>query len=142
MLSGKLPYEGEGLQTQLKARIEGRVVPIERRVGVPAAVADLLGRALASDPAARPADGAAIARELEAIEATLGQPKTPRVRVATPARLPAPSLPALPEYPEIVVHANAGDTKNRVLVAGAVLLAVVLGGAVFLLLRSLDAFTP
>lgn len=147
MLTGKLPYEGDSIQAQLKARLEGRLVPILRRAkDVPRPLADLLDRALSTDPARRPADGAAMLRELEAVRASLGAASARSVPVASAdaraVRPPAFSLPETPDY-AVAVSSPATSTPRRILVVVGVVLAIVaLGAGTFALLRALDVFGP
>jgi serine/threonine-protein kinase len=70
MLTGALPFEGETLQAQLKAKAVGRVVPLAARMRDPSAIdpafAAVIMSCLSVDPGARPKDGLALVRELAA----------------------------------------------------------------------------
>ena len=65
VLCGRLPYEGANLlQLLVQVQLSRPLAPSRLRPGVPPALEALCVRALAADPARRPADGAAFARAL------------------------------------------------------------------------------
>ncbi len=78
-VTGKRPFVGEDdLSVLLKIIVEEPPRLREVRVGVPAALDDLVTRMLSKAPARRPADGAAVVAALSALHA--GGPATVRVR--------------------------------------------------------------
>ena len=74
MLAGRLPYEADGRSAAglLRAVLMDRRMPLsEARADLPAALSELLDRALAIDPAARPQGVRAFDAELATIEPSL-----------------------------------------------------------------------
>lgn len=68
MLGGRLPYEGRSFVAVLAAIARGTPTPLsEVAPDVPPAVADLVMRLIAHDPADRPADADVVATSLEAL---------------------------------------------------------------------------
>ena len=68
MLAGRLPYEGRSFVAVLAAIARGTPTALaDVAPEVPAAVADLVMRLIAHDPADRPADADAVATSLEAL---------------------------------------------------------------------------
>lgn len=68
MLSGRLPYEGRSFVAVLAAIARGTPTPLsDVAPEVPSAVAELVMRLIAHDPADRPADADAVATSLEAL---------------------------------------------------------------------------
>jgi serine/threonine protein kinase len=72
LLSARLPFDGKSMVAVLAAISRGMPTPL-RDVAptVPLPLADLVMRLLAHDKANRPADAAAVAAEITAIEKTL-----------------------------------------------------------------------
>jgi eukaryotic-like serine/threonine-protein kinase len=151
MMTGKLPFEGDDIQRQLAARLEGRLVPIEKRLGrrqVPPALADLLERALARTPERRPADGLAMLREIEGIRATTSNPRidvqSDVVRPSGPGAADArASIPDSPYGAGADGFSLKRPRRRMVLpVLVAIAFMALLGGGGFVLLRALHAFDP
>jgi tetratricopeptide (TPR) repeat protein len=83
-VTGKRPFVGEDdLSVLLKIIVEEPPRLRDLRVGVPAGLDDLVARMLAKAPAARPADGAAVAAAIAALSTlAAGGPATARSRKA------------------------------------------------------------
>ncbi len=78
MLAGEVPFKKSSHTNVLFAHLHENVPDIRLRVPeLPALLCELMRRMLAKDPARRPADGAAVADELQRI---LGQPGTTAVQ--------------------------------------------------------------
>jgi tetratricopeptide (TPR) repeat protein len=79
-LCERLPFEGpDGLSLMGRILFEDAPDPTDFRVGIPDKLVALLRRMLAKDPAARPEDGDAVARELAALDlANMEVPSVPR----------------------------------------------------------------
>jgi tRNA A-37 threonylcarbamoyl transferase component Bud32/predicted hydrocarbon binding protein len=72
LLADRLPFQGDSMMTVLAAIARGAPQPLGEVVAdVPPAVADLVMRLIAHDPADRPADAETVARALAAIERQL-----------------------------------------------------------------------
>jgi eukaryotic-like serine/threonine-protein kinase len=108
-LTGKLPFDGETLKEQVRARDAGVLQPPSKWVkGVtfdPALVA-LLKRALSSDPAARPENGLALLRELNAIASR------PHASSASPAG-GMPSTPPISARGTLILSPSEGTQALR-----------------------------
>jgi predicted hydrocarbon binding protein/predicted Ser/Thr protein kinase len=75
LCSGRLPFEGTSVVSMLAAIGGGRPRPLaEAAPHVPAAVADLVMRLIAHDPAARPPTATAVVTEIAALEPDLAAP--------------------------------------------------------------------
>lgn len=72
LLTGHPPFGAAGDADAVRHRVLHDPAPAISRPGTPAALGDLLVRALAKDPAARPASPLAFAQELRAIERAAG----------------------------------------------------------------------
>jgi serine/threonine-protein kinase len=93
-LSGQLPFEGSTIQEQIRARKEGKTVPISNHgVSVPRSLEELLTRCLSRDRSQRPLDGGAMADALleivrdlpsEARRAATRPPPMPVAKTALP----------------------------------------------------------
>jgi WD40 repeat protein/tRNA A-37 threonylcarbamoyl transferase component Bud32 len=81
LLTGRPPFEGQGLALLKMHLLERPRAPGAQVSGIPEALDALVLRLLAKDPAARPQDAAAVARELEAIAAAEGRAAAPRGRL-------------------------------------------------------------
>jgi serine/threonine-protein kinase len=69
LLADRLPFQGDSMMAVLASIARGTPEPLgEVAADVPPAVADLVMRLIAHDPADRPADAEAVARELAAFE--------------------------------------------------------------------------
>ena len=96
MLTGALPFAGDNLKDQLKAKLAGRVLPIAPRMRSPSELdsgfAAILASCLAVDPESRPTDGLALLRQLApCVERATGRapsmmPPPPTPRAATVSR--------------------------------------------------------
>ncbi|HZU96007.1 MAG TPA: protein kinase, partial [Planctomycetota bacterium] len=85
-LVGEQPFRAESLVELLEKLDAGRFTPLHQaRPSTPAWVDALVSRALAADPGARPADGAALARELAATDTTSRKPRIGRAVAAASA---------------------------------------------------------
>ena len=148
MLTGRLPYEGTSVEVQLKARLDGAAVPIQKRLGqrVSPAIAMLLERALSREPGDRPADGAAMVEELEVLQAEEAS-APPRRSSMIPA--PKPVASSAPK----IAYADAVDgftleprLKRRrtllLVVFVATCLVALLAAGTLAVLRALHAIDP
>ncbi len=82
LLVGRSPFEvpgGDNSAYALMPRIRSTPVPTTGRADVPASLERLLARAMAKDPAARPASAIELARALQEVEVELHLPATPIV---------------------------------------------------------------
>jgi serine/threonine protein kinase len=69
LLADRLPFQGDSMMAVLASIARGTPEPLgEVAADIPPAVADLVMRLIAHDPADRPADAEAVARELAAFE--------------------------------------------------------------------------
>lgn len=143
-LTGRPPFEADGpLAVAYRHVHDQPVAPGESRAGVPAGVDELVLRALAKDPAARPADAAAFEDELRrtrrgevvapeatvtlpAVDATMLLPTVGSAAVPDAADLidPAPLAPAPPRPPW---HRRARIMAG--MAAAAFLLSLMVAGA-------------
>jgi eukaryotic-like serine/threonine-protein kinase len=102
MLTGRLPFESESALEVARMHInEPPPAPAEIRADVPPTLASVAMASLAKDPAARPADGSALAAALETGKTTIsrgptliagGEPTVVIPRSRPPARRPAAML--------------------------------------------------
>ena len=75
VLAGRLPFEGASVMAMLAAIGRGAPTPLaEAAPGLPPAVYDLVMRLIAHDQTGRPADAAAVAAQLAALERRLPSP--------------------------------------------------------------------
>ena len=75
LLAGRLPFEGASVMAMLAAIGRGAPTPLaEAAPGLPPAVYDLVMRLIAHDQTGRPADAAAVAAQLAALERRLPSP--------------------------------------------------------------------
>ena len=78
MLTGSAPFAGKSAQQMLAAHVLEAPTPVrERRPDTPPALADLVMRCIAKDPAQRPANGEAILAALDDIAVGATGPHTP-----------------------------------------------------------------
>jgi hypothetical protein len=117
-LTGKSPFDAKQLLGVLARILFDRPEPVQTlRPAVPEAWASLLARMLAKDPRERPADGAALVRELSLLPSTSSSSALPR-ESAQPDELAATG----------VLDAEPADDGDRVLVT-AVLVTLPRTGA-------------
>ncbi len=85
-LTGRLPFEGDDpLAVLAKILLERSPRVKELLPSVPSALDDLVARMLAKDPAKRPADGAAVAAEIDALDRLAGPASVRNLSVRPPA---------------------------------------------------------
>ncbi|MGY1742156.1 MULTISPECIES: serine/threonine-protein kinase [unclassified Blastococcus] len=112
LLAGHSPFVVPGGQNDvptLVRRITEDPVPPIGRGDVPPRLERLLARAMAKDPALRPATAQELGRDLQAIEGEEGYAETPLRVLPAPAGRTAPSAAAVPR-PAVVPDADASPT--------------------------------
>lgn len=151
LLTGRAPYEG-GL-VQLAQQHEDAPVPQLPGGGTADRINDFLRRAMAKDPAVRPARAAQAAAELRALAAAATPapaPTTAPVAAVPPPPPPSvPSVPSVPSQPSPVPGATPSITleqptrrrRSRLLagLAALVVIAAGVGGGIYLGTRGGDA---
>jgi hypothetical protein len=99
LLAGRPPFTpaGEATIVSILARVATDPPPDLRRLGVPGDLCRVLEQGLAKAPAGRQHDLAQFGRQLQAVQAQLGQPVTPLpIESPEPHRPPAPARPGTP----------------------------------------------
>jgi serine/threonine-protein kinase len=100
-LTGEPPFTGPPLQVLMKVVMDPAPLASARRQDVPPALEDLLQRMLAKQPAARPADAAAVAAALGVLAPRPSLPPHPSIAPGTPPRQSVPprstAMPAVSE---------------------------------------------
>ena len=134
MLTGVLPFEGETLKDQLKAKTAGRIVPLASRMRDAAALdpafASVIISCLSVDPNGRAEDGLALMRQL----ATCIERAGARPSILAPAASGTASLAPPPEKRTRSGSATSPRAGAIVAVVIGVAIAAALVGA-FLALR-------
>jgi serine/threonine-protein kinase len=114
-LTGQLPFDGDTMAEQQKARVRGAVVPIRKRapevVASPALEA-FIARCLSHEPARRPENGLVVLRELAALTGRRSMPSIPGAD---------PLLPQESTRGTLVLTANDGGHALRAGSAGSAL---------------------
>jgi hypothetical protein len=134
-LTGQVPFRGGDTLATLAALATETPTPVRAlNQEVPAALADLVERLLAKDPARRPPSARAVADALAALEHPGPTPALAVEPVAVPPDLPTESLGAV-AIPRASLQPSWGTRRLVVLIAGLAalfgLLAVCLAGAVW-----------
>jgi Tfp pilus assembly protein PilF len=96
MLTGNAPYDGDNVMEVLHKKANHAPAPLRAvRPEVPASVEELVNRAMARSPVARPQSMGALAAELRALGASLAGEPTPPPAVISPrrSRRESPLLP-------------------------------------------------
>jgi len=119
LVTGRPPFEGASLGELVQRIVSGRVPPSLPLPGVPATLADLIGRMMARDADARPASALAVLDELDQLASAI----TPRsARRARPkvGTAPAPaSWPGATEWIDGLAAALGGAQPALVVVGSA-----------------------
>ncbi|HMF40254.1 MAG TPA: serine/threonine-protein kinase [Polyangia bacterium] len=121
VLSQRKPHPGDSPNAILHHIATHPAVPLESvHADLPAALVAIVGRALASDPAARPASAGGLAQELAAFARREVWPPPPETSAPTTAALASTSLAAAEnEKPASAGGASTGSTFRDRLVASA-----------------------
>ncbi|MEM9516256.1 MAG: PASTA domain-containing protein, partial [Actinomycetota bacterium] len=141
-LTGDRPYGSGGVVTTLR-RIATEPVPRVRRPDVDGAVADALARAMAHDPADRPATMRELGAQLDAAALVEQQapspPAAPPPAAATPpvvdthaATPPAVTPPAVRTTTQTASPANRSPSRSTLLGAGMIVAAIAIVAIVLL----------
>ncbi len=100
MLTGRMPFEGDSPFDVVWAIRNQPLPPMENyRDGIPAALADLVGRMLRKDSSARPSSVRQVGAELEMIQKKLKRSQEP----AEPSGMPAGAPPARPPKIRVLI---------------------------------------
>ena len=149
MATGELAFPGDSEYDVMENIVNGRYTPPRQRYPqIDAIHAQVIEKAMATDPAQRYASCAEMAAALRgaavvAVKPPAPPPRAPAKRTATPAKgTPAPAKSARAATPPPIP--KAAQNKSKVaLVAGLCLVgAAGLGGAAFYLSRGSDSTTP
>ncbi len=99
LAAGATPFASAQLKTAVR-RILTEDPPPLGRADAPPGLDRVLRRALAKDPAQRPASAADLAEQLREVQARLGLEPTPLPRTTTRTAPPVPATPRAPSEPE------------------------------------------
>jgi serine/threonine-protein kinase len=133
MLTGALPFHSTNAMELVRMhRDDSPPAVAERRADAPARLAGIVTASLAKDPAARPADGAAVLRELRA-----GEPVPPLAAGATAAEAAAAATQVLGTQalggqalgPEARRRSRLGAGRSRALPVAALAALLLAAGA-------------
>jgi serine/threonine protein kinase len=138
LLAGSPPYPGNDGQEVMRRHLREELEPLaQRKPGIPIQLSDFIGRMLAKDPAARPANWNAVLEELDRCEKGLSRsPEDGRIVLKLPperarVKVPAAAAPAAPVRPRI--------SASTWLLLGIVLASILLFVFGFLYWRKLRA---
>ncbi|CAN5263658.1 hypothetical protein BH20ACT13_BH20ACT13_00770 [soil metagenome] len=136
LLTDRRPFEGETAATEAFAHVTAPVPSAEKiEPGLPDGVDEVLARALAKNPADRPASCAELVADLRS---TFRNAEAPTRVLAAPTPTRAPTRAAAARVPPRAVH-RPRSPRTRGLVVGAVVLALAGLGLAALLGSTLDS---
>lgn len=117
MLAGQPPFTGRSMDVENQHRLNVPVPISTRRVDTPAALAELVMRALNKDPKARPQTAKEVADRLRWIEVEAKteewQNVTPTPTNSHPDPTPQESVKLPPSQPEAKIHQKPNTRKSR-----------------------------
>jgi serine/threonine protein kinase len=151
MATGRLPFAGETLVATLTAIAVDAPTPVrELNPHVPPALAELIHKLLAKDPADRPASAAALIEELTLIEqdvsggarSSISIPVPPVIQINTESKPPAERVPKSGKVAPLAARKSAAAERLWMYgaIGGIVLLTALLAIVVWLAL--IGVFSP